>query len=387
MTDVQGFATYVNNHLDETVDELTRYVTMESGSRDKVGVDRVGRAVSEAFSALGFTIERIAETECGDHLVARRSGSGVGRLLALIHLDTVWPPGSLATNPCRVENGRVYGPGTRDMKGGWIVLLSALRAFRAADWDGLAETTVFMTGDEELGSPHGRPWIEKAAREADWALVMEPARDNGGLVTRRGMVGAVSFAIRGAATHATNRHLGASAIVEAAHKVLALEALTDVERGVLVNVGIVEAGNARQVVPDRADLSIDLRAPGVAEADVLIANVTKIASQTIVPGVSTVMSGGITRPAFETSAGTERLLHLAQECGRPLGLTLDGMYTRAGSDGNFTAALGVPTLDGLGPEGGDGASRRENILLESVPRRAALLAGIIAGLPGLLERG
>ncbi len=384
MADVHGYEAYANDHLAETADELMRYVAIESGSRDKAGVDRVGLAVGEAFGALGFTIERIAETECGDHLVARRSGGGAGRLLALIHLDTVWPPGSLATNPCRIEGGRVYGPGTRDMKGGWVVLLSALRALRAAGWDGLAETTVFMTGDEELGSPHGRPWIEKAAREADWALVMEPARENGGLVTRRGMVGAVSLEIRGAATHATNRHLGASAIVEAAHKILALEALTDVERGVLVNVGIVEAGNARQVVPDRADLSIDLRAPDSEAAEALVARVSEIAERTTVPGTETVMSGGITRPAFETSAGTDRLLRLAQECGRPLGLTLDGMYTRAGSDGNFTAALGVPTLDGLGPEGGDGASRRENILLASVPRRAALLAGIIAELPGLL---
>src|SRR5947209_14807058 len=121
---------------------------IESGSREKEGVDRVGRVVSEAFEALGFTIERIAEAECGDHLVARRSGGGAGRLLALIHLDTVWPAGSLATNPCRVEEGRLYGPGTRDMKGGWVVLLSALRALQWAGWDGLAETTVFMTGDE-----------------------------------------------------------------------------------------------------------------------------------------------------------------------------------------------------------------------------------------------
>ncbi|MGI8855212.1 MAG: M20 family metallopeptidase [Thermomicrobiales bacterium] len=385
MTNVQQYHDYVQAQQAAVLDELERYVTIESGSRNKAEVDRVGRVVSEAFRALGFTIERIEETHCGDHLVARRSGSGSGRLLALIHLDTVWPVGSLTTNPFRVEDGRVYGPGTRDMKGGWVVLLSALRALRAADWDGLAETTVFMTGDEELGSPRGRQWIEQEARRADWALVMEPARDNGGLVTRRGMVGAVSFEIQGAATHATSRPMGASAIVEAAHKILALEALNDVERGVLVNVGIIEAGNARQVIPDRASLSIDLRAPGTAEADALIASVTAIAARTIVPGATTTMTGGITRPAFPTSAGTERLLRLAQECGRDLGLTFEGNYTRAGSDGNFTAALGVPTLDGLGPEGGSGASRRENILLASVPSRAALLAGIIAGLPGLPE--
>ncbi len=385
MTNVQRYYDDVQAQQDACIAELERYVTIESGSRDKAEVDRVGRVVSEAFRELGFTIERIEEPSCGDHLVARRSGGGSGRLLALIHLDTVWPVGSLATNPFRVEDGRVYGPGTRDMKGGWVVLLSALRALRAAGWDGLAATTVFMTGDEELGSPRGRPWIEQEARQADWALVMEPARDNGGLVTRRGMVGAVSFEIQGAATHATSRPLGASAIVEAAHKILALEALNEVERGVLVNVGIIEAGSARQVIPDRAILSIDLRAPGTAEADALIANVTAIAAQTTVPGTTTIMTGGITRPAFPTSAGTERLLRLAQECGRDLGLTFEGNYTRAGSDGNFTAALGVPTLDGLGPEGGSGASRRENILLASIPSRAALLAGIIAGLPGILE--
>jgi len=197
--------------------------------------------------------------------------------------------------------------------------------------------------------------------------------------------GAVYFEIRGAATHATARHLGASAIVEAAHKVLALEALTDIERGILVNVGIVEAGNARQVIPDRAMLSIDVRAPGTEEAEELIVNVTKIADQTTVPGTSTVMSGGITRPAFATSAGTERLLRLGQACGRDLGMTFGGMYTQGGSDGNFTAALGIPTLDGLGPEGGEGASRRENILLSSIPRRGAMLAGVIAGLPALLN--
>src|SRR6185437_2610851 len=126
---------------------------------------------------------------CGDHLVAKRLGKGRGSALGLIHLDTTWPSGSLAENPFRIEEGRVYGPGIRDMKGGWVVLLGALRALRAAGWDGLAETTVFMTGDEELGSPRGRPWIEKEAEKADWTLVMEPARDNGAMVVSRGMVG------------------------------------------------------------------------------------------------------------------------------------------------------------------------------------------------------
>jgi len=149
------------------------------------------------------------------------------------------------------------------------------------------------------------------------------------------------------------------------------------DRCVLVNVGIIEAGNARQVIPDRASLSIDLRAPGTAEADALIASVTAIAARTIVPGATTTMTGGITRPAFPTSAGRERLLRLAQECGRDLGLTFEGNYTRAGSDGNFTAALGVPTLDGLGTRGDGAHTDHEYVLIADLAPRAALLAGLV----------
>lgn len=385
MTSTEDCYRYLTDQIQPMTVELERYVTMESGSADKAGVDRVGRVVSEAFTELGFTVERIAETDCGDHLVARRQGSGNGTALVLIHLDTTWPAGSLASFPYRVEDGIAYGPGCRDMKGGWVVLLWALRALRHQNWNGLGELRVFMTGDEELGSPRGRPWIEREARTADWALVMEPARDGGHLVTSRGMVGAVYVEITGRAIQnaSPDRGSGASAIVEAAHKTLALEALNDVERGVLVNVGTIAGGSARQIIPDRVSMSIDLRAPEADSAVCLVEQVRRIADHADVPGVTTVMTGGITRPAFPVTG--ERLLGLAQACGGELGLTLEGRYSRSGSDGNFTAALGVPTLDGLGPENGAGSGRNENVLLASLPRRAALLAGIIAGLPGMLE--
>lgn len=368
----------------EVVDELGRYVSVESGSRDKAGVDRVGRLVAPAFEALGFSLARMSEHTCGDHLVARRTGRGRGRLLALIHLDTVWPQGTLAENPFRVEEGRAYGPGVLDMKGGWVVLLSALRALRDAGWDGLAETAVFMTGDEELGSPAGRPWIEREARGADWALVMESARENGALVVGRGMVGAMYLAVRGITAHATRAQRGASAIHELAHKILALEALTDAERGVLVNVGTVSGGSARQVIPDRAQAAIDVRAPDTDLAAQVVDRIRAIAETRTVAGTEAALTGGITRPAFDRNAGTDRLLALAQRCAGGLGMTVEGAVTRGGSDGNFTAALGIPTLDGLGPEGANGVSRGEYVLVESIPRRAALLAGVIAGLPGLL---
>lgn len=387
MPDVEQFYDYLKDHQDEMVEELGRYVKSESGSREKGPVDRVGHLVSSAFRELGFDVERIPETTCGDHLVAKRLGTGRGRALALIHLDTTWPTGSLEENPFRIEDGKVYGPGIRDMKGGWVVLLSALRALRASGWDGLAETTVFMTGDEELGSPQGRRWIEREADHADWALVMEPARDKGAMVVSRGMVGAVYFEVRGIAIHATMRQLGASAIVEAAHKILALEALTDIERGILVSVGLIEGGTARQIMPDRVTMSIDLRAPAPREADELMANVRKIAEETTVEGTHTIMTGGITRQAFEASEASKRMLALAQRSALHFDQNIEGIYVRSGSDGNFTGAKGVPTLDGLGPESSGNSGRSEHVVIESLPRRAAILAAVIAGLPDLLDEG
>ncbi len=385
MPDVQPYFAYLKAQQDMLIAELGSFVKAESCSREKENVDRVGVIVSKSFQALGFQIERIPDDECGDHLVARRKGNGTGRALALIHLDTLWPEGSIRENPFRVEDGKVYGPATRDMKGGWVVLLGALRALREAGWDGLESMTVFMTGDEELGSPRGRKWIEQEARNADWALVMEPARDNGSMVISRGMVGAVYFEIRGIAIHATSRHLGASAIHEAAHKILALEALTDVDKGILVSVGLIEGGTARQVLPDRVTMSIDLRAPDPESAEELVRNVREIAEQSTVPKTTTVMTGGITRPAFQATPASKRMLALAQECAADFDQQIEGIYVPSGSDGNFTGALGVPTLDGLGPESAGHSGRTEHVLIESIPRRAAILAGIISGLPGLLE--
>jgi glutamate carboxypeptidase len=363
------------------VEELRAYVCTESGSQDKPGVDRAGRLASDALAGLGFAVETIPQPACGDHLVARRAGGGSGRLLALIHLDTVWPRGTLQDNPFRVEDGRAYGPGVLDMKAGWVVLFSALRALAEAGWDGLAATTVFLCGDEELGSPTGRAWIEREARAADWALVLEPARESGALVVERGMVGALSLEVRGITAHATAAERGASAVRALAHKILELESLTDPARGMIVTVGVVAGGSARQVVPDRATASIDVRARTAGDAEGLLRRIRIIAEASHVRGTSARLGGGITRPAFERTSRSERLLGLAQACGREIGLVVDGAAAQAGSDGNFSAALGIPTLDGLGAEGGNVCSRNEFVLVESLPRRAALLAGLIAELP------
>lgn len=375
---------YLSGRQDQMVEELGRYVSCESGSYDKAGIDRVGAEVAAAFRELGFTIDTIPETEFGNHLVARRRGSGVGRLLALIHLDTIWPAGTLAENPFRVSDGRAYGPGILDMKGGWVVLLEALRALAHVGWDGLASTTVFMTGDEQLGSARGRPWIEKEAESADWSLVMEPAREGGHLCIQRSLLGSMIFDVTGKPAHTVRSHQGASAIDELAYKIVALRELHDPERGVLVNVGLIEGGSARQVLAGRAKATIDVRAPNSELADELMTAVREIGERVYVPGTTTTVTGRIHRPAFIPSEGTRQLLALAQKQAAALGMQVEGVGTQGGSDGCFTAAMGVPTLDGLGPEGFHSGSRDECVLIESLPRRAALLAGLIASLPTLL---
>lgn len=368
----------------EMLAELGRYVAVESGSREKAAVDRAGTLLGEAFTALGFRVERVPQDAAGDHVVARRDGGGRGRLLALLHLDTVWPGGTLAENPFRVEAGRAYGPGVLDMKAGWVVLLSALRALDGLGRVGPARLTVFMSADEELGSPTARPLIEREARNADHVLVFEAAREDGSLVTSRGAVGALILRAGGITAHSIAGRGGASAIRTMAHAIVALEALTDRDRGVVVNVGIVEGGSARQVVPDRAWASVDLRAPTTGLAEVTLDAMRRIAAAPAVPGTTLTLEGGITRPAWEPNEGTARLLELARRCGEPLGLRIRGVASGGGSDGNFAAALGVPTLDGLGPQGANITARDEHVLVESMVPRAALLAAIISGLPTLL---
>ena len=364
------------------VDLLREFVELESGSYDKEGVDTVGEVVAAQFSALDFSITRLPEETTGDHLVATRDGAGSGRLFVLIHLDTVWPRGTLSEIPFEIVDGRATGPGVLDMKGGWVVLLHALRALRDLGWNGYERITVFMTADEQLGSPSGRAPLEALAAEHNWSLVLEPARESGALVTKRGAVGAVFVDVEGKTAHAMGKVPGASAIVEAANIAIALEKLTERDDGVIVNVGILNGGSARQVVPDRARMTIDLRAPTPEKAEWLMNRVNEIVSTRTIAGTTARLTGDITRPAFPADQANTELYATALRCADALGIVIGAEATRGGSDANFTAAQGIPTLDGLGPEGANGCTRSEYVVVDSLPRRAALLAGVIAQTSG-----
>jgi glutamate carboxypeptidase len=266
------------------------------------------------------------------------------------------------------------------MKGGLVMACEAVRALLDFGFDGVAEIRHILVPDEELGSAASRAWIEEEVRSADFVLVLEPARPSGAVVVARGAVGAVVVRARGVSAHAANLSDGASALRALADNVAPLEDLTDFDCGDIINVGVLRGGDARQVVPATAEMHIDLRARTDAAAQSLLSRVLEILRVPRDPRVAIEISGGITRPAFPRSASTA-LVATAARAAAALGVDYPAVESGGGSDGSFAAALGRPTLDGLGPICFDACSRRERIVVDSLFDRAAILAALIANLP------
>jgi glutamate carboxypeptidase len=348
------------------IELLRELVELESPTGD---TEELRDRMAEELRALGgdVTIE-------GAHAVADFAGSGAP-LLLLGHVDTVWPRGTLAAMPWRLESGRAYGPGSYDMKGGLVVMLEAIRRAKTD-----RALRVVLTADEEIGTPTGRDVLARAADGAAAAFVVEPPNSKGHLKTARKGLGRFCIRIAGRSAHAGDPSEGSSAIEELARLTLRLHALTDRKRGVTVNVGVVEGGTRENVVAAAASLWLDIRAPTIAERERLDAILRALEPET--PGTSLALDGGWTRPPLERSDGAARLFARAQAYGAALGLDLHETSAAGGSDGNLVGALGVPVLDGLGAEGGGAHAPDEHVLVESLPVRADLLAALLRD-PGL----
>ncbi len=345
-------------------------------------MDRAGAFLARELERAGMRVERRPQSDFGDQLVGRASWGGEGRGLLLGHLDTVWPTGTLRDWPFSLSaDGLARGPGVGDMKGGLIVALAAVEALQASGLCRLGSLSFLLVPDEELGTPYSRPWIQEEARRADWALVMEPGRENGGVVTSRSVVGKFTVRAEGRSAHCgVDYERGASAVRELALKVSALESLTRLEQGVIVNVGVFHGGEARQVIPAAAEMLVDFRAPDQAEAERLMARIRAIAEAAVDSRVRVTAEGVQTRPAFPRSAGTLHLYGLAAAFAGELGIPLPEVHTRGGSDGSLVAALGVATLDGMGPVSLDDCSLQERVVVSTLVPRALLLANLILAL-------
>ena len=357
-------------------------VGLESPSTDKAAVDRCGAELTQRLEAIGGTTHRIDGGARGDHIRTEFRGGG-GHVLLLGHFDTVWPVGQLDRMPIREEAGRLYGPGVFDMKAGIGVAMLAVRALRELAIAAAPHVTMLWTTDEEIGSGTSRPMIEACARECEAVLVLEPSLPGGAAKTSRKGCGDFELVVHGVAAHAgLDPGKGASAIHELAHQILAVAALQDPDRGVTLNVGRISGGERTNVVADRARASIDVRVPTMADAERVEASLRALRPR--LAGTRLELLGGVDRPPLERGPGVRRLYELARDAAREVGRDLAEGAAGGGSDGNFTAAAGVPTLDGLGPRGDGAHALHEHVELEDLAWRAAFLARLLSRL-GRLE--
>jgi len=380
MVDAGGLRARLRGETEAMVAATERLAALDSGSGDAAGIAAVCEALGEVLADAGFDVHL---REAGG-LTARLSGGGSGRarVLLLGHADTVWPAGTAATWRPERSDGMLAGPGVGDMKACLVMAAHAAAAARdAGALAGVGEVELLVIPDEELGSVASRPWIEQRAAGAAGCLGLEAGWPGGGVVVERGAVGAVTVTAAGRTAHAAGHEgRGASAVAGLAPLVAALEALSRPKEGLLVSVGIFRGGVARQVVPDHAELSLDLRAPTRESGDALMEAVRATVAGAVVPdGVALRVGGGITRPAWPRSASAW-LWERARARAADLAVPLVAVSSRGGSDASFAAALGVPTLDGLGPICHDSCARGERIEIASLAERAALMALLICDL-------
>jgi glutamate carboxypeptidase len=359
--------------LRETIETL---VALESPSTDKAAVDRCGAELRSRLEALGAEVIGIDGGPRGDHIRADIAGSAA-RVLLLGHFDTVWPVGQLACMPLREEGGHLHGPGVFDMKAGIGVAMLAVRALRELALPDAPHVTMLWTTDEEIGSETSRAAIEACARESHAVLVLEPSLPGGAAKTSRKGCGDFELTVHGVSAHAgLDPTKGASAIHELAHQIVAVTALQDPGRGVTLNVGRISGGSRTNVVADRAHASIDVRVPTMADAAIVEQSLRGLRPR--LPGTRLEVQGGLNRPPLERGPGVVRLYELARDVARQLGQDLKEGGAGGGSDGNFTAAMGVPTLDGLGPRGDGAHALHEHVEVNDLAWRGALLSGLLS---------
>jgi glutamate carboxypeptidase len=362
---------------------LRELVEIESPSTDKAAVDRCAARAAEEWRRRGARVRILKSRKLGNVVRAEISPRGRqarGQILVLGHTDTVYPIGTLERMPFRIAGGRAWGPGTFDMKGGIVLALFAADALRAAGVRLRRKLVFLWTGDEEIGSNASRRAIEAEARRSDAVLVLEPPYGVEGRVkTRRKGVGSAEVLVRGRSAHAgINPEDGVNAVHELALQIERLMKMNDPRRGIVVQTTVIDGGTLSNVVPEFARAEVDIRYARVADAKALERKVLNL--RPILKGARIEVRGGINRPPLERTAEVAALFYHAQNIARELGFELGEASTGGGSDGSLTAAMGVPTLDGIGAVGDGAHSSREFVFVRALAQRVAMIAGLMATL-------
>lgn len=378
--DLKQVLSYTKSQQATMVKVLEILVNHESPSQDKGQLDKLASVLAERFSAIGAASEILNVADRGNHVrivfPASQHKPNLKPALILGHFDTVWSVGTLEKRPFHVDGDIAWGPGAFDMKGGIVIVEYALRAIKALKLSLPRPVVFLLNSDEEIGSPHSRKLIKSQARESDYVLVMEPASPGGILKTARKGVGAFTLSVRGRAAHAGSEpENGVNAIEELARQILHIQTFANPELGTTLNVGVISGGTRSNVVPAYAKARIDCRAWTKEEARRVELAFSQL--QPFNPEVKLKARGRFGRPPMERLPGTVKLFETAMNVGREMDMELVEGQTGGASDGNFTAALGIPTLDGLGVVGSGAHADHEQVDITSLPERAALLAGLL----------
>ncbi len=370
----------MHSSVDDFIGELKTWIEIETPTYDKTAVNRLGALIEKTCRDEGLIVDRVPGAPgLGDTIRARsRAPNGQKGLLSLAHFDTVHPTGTLANGlPWRQDGDKLYGPGTSDMKACALLTLEAWRTLKAAGKVPDFPITFLFTPDEEVGSPGSRAIIEEEAKNSFASLVVEAARDGGKIVTARKGVARFVIKAEGVASHAgTAFDKGHSAISEMARQIVFLDSLVDTANGITLNVGMINGGTTPNTVAQFCTVEVDVRVKTLDQAEPIVKAIHGIKPHD--PKVKLTVEGDLNRPPFAPDAGSKALFSHARKLAGDIGIDLVGIHAGGGSDGNFTAALGVPTLDGLGVDGAGAHTLQEYIFVSSIQPRVDLFASLLA---------
>ncbi|MEO6062457.1 MAG: M20 family metallopeptidase [Thermoflexales bacterium] len=369
--------------------DLRALTGRDCGTHNKRGVDEMGTFVQQRCREWGWEVERHAQSEYGDCHVAVARGRGQGNILLMGHLDTVYPNGTVEAHPWREVDGKIFAPGACDMKGGLLVAMYAMRALQLAAPDRFSGLTFYFNSEEEFGSPVSRGIAAGLARQADAALVYEPARTSGDIVSARKASADFTLTVRGLAAHAgVAPEKGINATVELAHRIIDLQALSGLAPGVTVTPSVIQGGTATNVVPDLAQVRIDVRAADVSGMRAIEAALREVAAKTTVAGAKCELTGGFSFPPMEKGPGVALMAELARKAASDLGFAINDVATGGASDASLLSQF-APTIDGMGPVGGNAHNAEtEYIVIASIAQRVSLSIALIRSLlePATLDR-
>lgn len=369
---------FIQQKKGEMLELIEQLVNIDSGSYVKEGIDQIGSILKKQYEEMGFVVDVKNEKDFGNHLLIQHKNASDPKIILIAHMDTVFPKGTVAKRPFYIEGSRAYGPGVVDMKSSLVELLYAIKALNGDNPEICKNVQILLNGDEEIGSPSSRPLIEKHSEGKEYALVMEPARKDGSLVTSRRGGGRYKLIVKGKAAHSgIEPEKGRSAIEELAYKIIQLHNLTNHEKGISVNVGLIKGGSSVNTVSDSAVAQVDIRISEMEQADYLEKRMKEICSKTDVSGTKIKLEGEISRPPMEFNEQTESLLEIIKDVGKEIGIKVKDTSTGGGGDASFTSATGVATIDGMGPVGGNAHSENEYLEIDTLPERTLLLAKTI----------